>query len=95
MIYPSGEIGPIASTFFYNMSKVVAFPTLDLFVQGLKAIVVLGGILGCILILSFIPCGLISLIGSTVYGFVSEIIASITITRKESLVPDMSHLCSF
>ena len=95
MIYSSGEVGPFAPTVFYCMPKIVALVALDLLVQGLKVIVVSGGILGCILILSFIPCGLISLIGSTVYGFVSEIIASITITRKESLVPDMSHLCSF
>ena len=66
MIYPSGEVGPFASTVFYSVPKVVAFATLNLFVQGLKAVVISGGIIGCTLISSSIPCGLISLISSTV-----------------------------
>ena len=66
MIYPSGEVGPFASKVFYSMPKVVAFSTLELFVQGLKAVVISGGIIGGILISSFVPYGLVSLISSTV-----------------------------
>ena len=94
MICPSGEIGPIASTVFYNMSKVVAFVTLDLFVKGLKAVVISGGIISGILISSFVPYGLFSLISSTVYSFVSKIITYIAISGKEALVPDGLPWCN-
>ena len=92
MIYPSGEIGPFTSTVFYSVPKVVAFATLDLFVQGLKAVVISGGVVMCSILISyFVPYGLFSLISSTVYSFVSKIITYIAISRKEALVHDRLH----
>ena len=69
------------------MPKVVAFATLDLFVQCLKTVVI-SGVMCSILISSFVPYGLFSLISSTIYSFVSEIITYIAISGKEALVPD-------
>ena len=66
MICPSSEVGPFTSIVFYIMPNVVAFATLDLFVQGLKAVVISGGIIGSVLISSFVPRGLVSLIISIV-----------------------------
>ena len=88
MICPSGKCGPFTSIVFYSMPKVVAFATLDLFVQCLKAVVISGWVMCSILIFSFVPYGLFSLISSTVCSFVSEIITYIEISRKKALVPD-------
>ena len=70
------------------MPKVVAFTTLDLFVQCFKAVVIAGGVMCSILIFSFVPYGLFSLMRSIVYSFVSKIITYIAISGKEALVPN-------